>query len=117
HDLILNERHIAPTFREKSIEACRKDIDNMAMPAHHPTAMYRMSAVSQMTYDVSLPIVEGYDYILRVGEMHPLKVIGKCLYSYRVHANSVTRQDPTRRDTLVAEAQRKACLRRGLNYN
>lgn len=114
HDLIIRDRRLAPYAGGKSAAQCRADIASFRMPAHDPTGMYRMSMVSNLRYDESLPIVEGYDYILRVGEQFPLAVLGECLYSYRIHPESVTKRDPARRDRLVVELMRRACVRRGL---
>lgn len=116
HDLIIGSHVVAPTFRAKSPTACCKDIDALRMPAHDPTAMYRMSMVGGMRYSPDLPVVEGYDFILRVGEKWPMAVVGECLYSYRVHETSVTRADPARRRRLVLEVHRRAHERRSLPY-
>jgi len=116
HDVILNGRRIAPQFRAKSPDVCRRDIERFAMPAHDPTGMYRMSMVGDVRYAPELPVVEGYDYILRVGERWPMLVVGECLYSYRVHASSVTHADPERRQRLVEQVIRRACQRRGISF-
>ncbi len=113
HELILDGRHIAPTSRTKGVGDCRKDIELMRMPAHDPTAMYRLSMVREFEYDPCLRQGEGYDYILRVGERYPMQVVGECLYSYRVHWASLTRSDPEARDKYVREVQRRAVERRG----
>ena len=114
YDLILDERRIAPKFGAKDEARCRRDIDRLEMPGHDPTAMYRLSMVQGIEYDVSLPIVEGYDYVLRVGERFPLLVLGECLYSYRIHWNTVTKRDPGARMRLFHAAVQKARARRGL---
>jgi hypothetical protein len=88
----------------------------MHMPALDPTGMYRMSLVRRLRYDVSLPFAEAVDYILRMGEQYRMVVLGQCLYQYRVHPYSITRRDPARRDEFVAEALKRACDRRGLDY-
>ncbi len=116
HDLIIHNRHVAPTFRAKNADRCREDIEQVKMPAHDPTAMYRMSLVKHVRYVPELRQGEGYDYILRIGEQHPLVVVGECLYSYRVHWSSLTRSDPTGRDRFVREVQRRACERRGIAF-
>jgi len=113
HGLILNDRPLAPTFPAKDVDACREDIEGFRMPGHDPTAMYRLSMVGDIRYDESLPIVEGFDYVLRVGERFPMQVLGECLYGYRIHPDSVTKRDPHRRDSLVVELLRRACERRG----
>lgn len=117
YDLILNGRHVAPKFAPKDHEGCRKDIENMRMPGHDPTAMYRISMVKELGYDEKLPIVEGYDYVIRVGERFPMQVLGECLYSYRIHWNTVTKRDPTVRRQLVHNAKKKVFERRGLPYD
>ena len=86
------------------------------MPAHDPTGMYRLSMVRGIEYDESLRVGQGFDYILRVGERWPMMVVGECLYSYRVHAGSITRVNAASRDRLVLEVLRCACERRGIDY-
>lgn len=114
HDLIIGSRHMAPKMREKSPERCAADIEAMRMPAHDPTAMYRVAMVAGVEYDLRLPVGQGLDYILRVGEQHPMRVVGQPLYSYRVHPKQITRQNPSTRDNLVQQVHQKARKRRGL---
>jgi glycosyltransferase involved in cell wall biosynthesis len=116
NELIVNGRSMAPTFATKCEADCKREIDAFRMPALDPTGMFRMSLVGQMRYNTSLPIVETFDYILRIGEQHPMIVLGECLYGYRILPNSVTRRDAIRRDRLVVEVLRRACHRRGLEY-
>jgi len=116
HELIIDDRQIAPTFRAKDFAACRRDIDRFLMPAHDPTGMYRISSVGDVRYDPHLPIVEGFDYMLRVGERSPMMVLGECLYTYRIHWESVTKKNPALRNRLVLEVLRRACARRGLDF-
>jgi glycosyltransferase involved in cell wall biosynthesis len=116
NDVIINGRSVAPVFFEKSEIACRRDVEEFRMPALDPTGMYRMSLVGDLRYDPFLPLGEGLDYILRVGEEHPMMVLGDCLYGYRVLQNSLTRIDPMRRDDLVIEAVKRAYKRRGIDY-
>jgi hypothetical protein len=75
-----------------------------------------MSMVRRMRYEPALPIGEGLDYILRVGERWPMIVLGECLYSYRIHKASLTNTNAERRLGLVREALRLACSRRGVNF-
>jgi len=114
YELLLDGRRVAPQSFFRSPERCRSDIDAFRMPSHDPTAMYRVSAVRDFRYDESLPIVEGLDYILRVGEQHPLMVCEGTLYSYRITRDSVTTRNPERRNHLAREALRRACVRRGI---
>jgi glycosyltransferase involved in cell wall biosynthesis len=116
NDLIINGRSIAPVFAPKTAAECKRAIDAFRMPAHDPTGMYRISLVGHLRYDTSLPIGQGLDYILRIGERHPIIVLGECLYSYRILRTSNTRRDPVQRERLIAEVLKHACNRRGLNY-
>jgi glycosyltransferase involved in cell wall biosynthesis len=117
YQLILGQRRVAPLAEEKDEARCGHDISRFVMPSHDPTGMYRMSLIGAMRYEPDLPIVEGYDYILRMGERYPMRVVGECLYDYRLHAESVTKRNPARRNQLVAEVLRRACVRRGLQFN
>jgi len=113
-DLILNGRPVAPRIAAKNADQCREDIENMRMPAHDPTGMWRVSMVRDFQYEPTLKVGAGFDYILRVGELYPLIVLGDCLYSYRVHFDSITRRDWALRKQMVQEVLRRACERRGL---
>ena len=82
---------MAPLFVAKSEKECWKAIASFRMPAHDPTGMYRISLVGGLRYEESLQGAEGLDYILRVGEKHPMVVLGECLYQYRILDTSITR--------------------------
>jgi len=119
HELILDawwgSSRCAPLAREKSPEACRADIDRYRMPAHDPTAMYRLSALGDLRMSEDLRIGQGLDLILRLGERSPMAVVGECLYRYRVHRSSVTKSGALKRSEFVAEVIRRACVRRGVD--
>lgn len=116
NDLIIDGRSMAPTFAPKSIDHCKREIEAFRMPALDPTGMFRMSLIRNLRYQ-PMPFVEAYDYILRVGEQHPMLVLGECLYSYRILRSSITRRDPTERERSVANVLRTACSRRGIEYD
>jgi hypothetical protein len=99
----------------KSVEACRRDIEQFKMPAHSPTAMYRVAQVRTMRFDPFLSVAEDLDYVLQVGERYPMAVLGECLYSYRVNIGSTSRKDPTRSRGMEIRAIERACRRRGLD--
>jgi glycosyltransferase involved in cell wall biosynthesis len=117
HDIILGEDRVAPLAAGKSEADCLQSIEAFRQPAHDPTAMYRVSLVRSLRYEETLKCAEGFDYILRVGERHPMLVVGECLYSYRILPNSLTRRDPAWRQQFVEIALRRACERRGLSYD
>jgi len=114
YDVIINERNLAPRFAAKSVEQCREDIVHIRMPSHDPTGMFRVEMVRKIRYEPTLKIGAGLDYILRVGELYPMMVLGECLYSYRVHFNSTIRRNQQRREEMVRKLLKRACLRRGL---
>jgi len=117
YDLILGGRRFAPRFRFKSIQQCRKDIEQMLMPSHDPTAMFRVSLVKSIPYEPSLRVGQGWDYILRVGEQYPMMVLNECLYSYRCHGDSNTRKNRILREKKIKDVVSKACQRRGLHIS
>jgi len=112
YDLLVDDQPMARRFAAKTPEQCRRDIEAYRMPAHDPTGMYRLSLVGDLTYREDLRVVEGLDYVLRVGERHPVMVCGETLYSYRANPESVTRRDPTFRIEQVKKVMRLACERR-----
>lgn len=114
HDLIIDGQHMAPQFPVKNIQQCRYDIEQFRMPAHDPTAMYRVSMVHDLQYEPTLKVAEGLDYILCVGEQFPMMVLGDCLYSYRIHFDSITRQNLNGKKPMIRKALLRALERRGL---
>ena len=115
HDVIIDGRFLAPRFAAKSIEQSRHDIEKFGMPAHDPTGMFRVSLVQKFCYEPALQYGEGLDYILRVGEHHPMLVLGECLYSYRIHLSSLMAQNELQRKQMIRSVLERACERRGLN--
>ena len=116
NELIINGKVMAPVFAPRSEDDCRSEISAFRMPALDPTGMFRMSLVGHMRFEPSLQVAETYDYILRVGEVYPMIVLGECLYAYRILPNSLTRRAPTWRKQFEVEAFRRACERRGLRF-
>jgi glycosyltransferase involved in cell wall biosynthesis len=117
HDLIIEGRRMAPRFAAKDPRSCRLDIAALRMPGHDATAMYRMSMVGHYRYDETLPFIEAYDYVMRVGEEFSMRVVGGCLYSYRVHWNSITRRDPSQRCLKVRECAARILQRREIAFS
>lgn len=115
HDIILGCQRIAPTFSGKSTNECRHGIEQFRMPAHDATPMFRVSLVRTFCYEPTLKIGQGFDYILRVGEHHPMLVLGECLYAYRVHFDSIIRKNVLQRKQMIRNVLERACERRGLN--
>jgi glycosyltransferase involved in cell wall biosynthesis len=117
YDLIIDGQNLAPVFTCKTIEQCRDDVERFQMPSHDPTGMYRVSMVRDVYYDPTLKVGEGLDYILRVGERQPMMVLGQCLYSYRFHIGSLSRQNAVGRNAMVRQVIMRACERRGCDFS
>ncbi|MCC6795764.1 MAG: glycosyltransferase family 2 protein [Candidatus Hydrogenedentes bacterium] len=115
HHLIMGSKRIAPRARHVDRTQCRNLINQFAMPAHDPTAMFRIEMVKNIQYEPSLRIGHGVDYVIRVGEQFPMLVLGECLYGYRIHMSSLTKQDPYARIAEVETIIKRACNRRGLS--
>ena len=117
HDIIMGQRYIAPTFGGKSIDECRRGIEHFRMPTHDATPMFRVSLVRNFYYEPGLQYGEGLDYILRIGEHHPMLVLAECLYSYRIHCGSLmtTPGNVLQRKQMIRKVIERACERRGLN--
>ncbi|HUU18180.1 MAG TPA: glycosyltransferase family 2 protein [Sedimentisphaerales bacterium] len=115
HDIILRQRRIAPTFSGKSIDECRRGIEQFRMPTHDATSMFRVSLVQDFCFEPSLQYGEGLDYILRVGERHPMLLLAECLYSYRIHFGSLMTKNFLQRKQMIRDVMERACERRGLN--
>lgn len=116
NELIINGRFMAPVFAPKGEDECQSEIRAFRMPALDPTGMFRMSLVGHIRFEPSLQVAETCDYIWRIGEVHPMIVLGECLYAYRILPNSLTRRAPTWRRQFEVEAFRRACERRGLRF-
>ncbi len=114
YELLIDDRRVAPRFAAKDADACRRDIEAFRMPSHDPTAMFRMSAIRDLRYAPDLKLGEGLDFILQVGERHPLRVLGECLYSYRVHPASLTAVAEDEKLAYARRVVQRARQRRGL---
>jgi len=117
HDMIIEgERRIAPISQSYSPAEVSERIGKLDVPALDPTGLFRVSLVKDILYNERLPGVEGVDYMLRIGEIFPIMVLGECLYSYRILWNSYTRnRNPLVRMQRLWDAKRDASVRMGLD--
>jgi glycosyltransferase involved in cell wall biosynthesis len=115
--LQMNGKCIAPLLASKGETECQADIDAFRVPAHDATGLFRMSVVGNMRYEPSLLFTQGVDYILRIGESHPMMVLGDSLYGSRMSPDSLTRSDPQRRDREVTRMLERVCDRRGQSFS
>ena len=114
--LHMNEKRRAPLLASKGVTECQADIDAFRVPAHDATGLFRMSTVRNIRYDPSLRFTQGVDYILRIGESHPMIVLGESLYGSRMDPNSLTRSDPHRREREITRMLEQVSQRRGQSY-
>ncbi len=114
-NMILRGQCVAPWLASKSVEECRRGIEEMRIPTNDAMGMFRVSMVRNTRYEPTLRIGQGIDYILRVGERYPMMVLGGCFYSHRVHLDSTIRRDPVRTKQMIRKVLMRACERRGLN--
>ena len=107
---------MAPRFRALDRAACRRHIDRFRLPGHDPTALYRSSLLAGLRFDLAAWMFEGIDFNLRLGELHPLIVVGECLYGYRIVPGSLTHRPEyiERRLSGLGDLMRKAAARRGV---
>jgi glycosyltransferase involved in cell wall biosynthesis len=113
HSLILDGTEVAPRSREISPEDCRRLAENLNLPAHDPTMMVRAEVAREFRFDGSLRVGEGVDFIFRIADQHPIKVIDEVLYAYRIHASSLTHENLQSKIEYSLEALNKSRLRRG----
>ncbi len=113
HDLIIENQRCYPRFRGADPEECDRRIQRGALPGIDPTIMFRREATAAIRFDPELTIGHGEDHLIAIGEKFGLLVIDGCHYSYRVHAENMSRQsrgDNARYAQMVAD---RASARRG----
>lgn len=116
HDLLLGERRFAARRLSVDEHEFAAYIEQMKIPAIDPTGMYRTSFTQDIDYEPELRIGQGVDYMLRVGERHPMIVLGQNLYSYRIVADSTTRRSPAKTHEYIERVRRRAAERRDVPY-
>lgn len=116
NDLIYNDRHIAPNYPELSENEVKRMIDSFSMPAHDATGVYRTGMTKDVIFDTDFKIGSGVDYVFKIGECYPVKVIGECLYGHRVNSKSITNQEPLNNHEKIQKVIEKACVRRNIRY-
>src|SRR3990170_4911756 len=49
----------------EDVEECKADIQQFRMPAHDPTAMFRVSLTKKFEFEPALQVGQVYDYVLQ----------------------------------------------------
>jgi glycosyltransferase involved in cell wall biosynthesis len=82
---------------------------------HDPSLVLRTQVMRQIGgYDPRFEPAEGFEFLLRLGEVGQLANMADFLYRYRVHDKQVTVQRYDRQQQAMKEALAEACRRRGL---
>jgi glycosyltransferase involved in cell wall biosynthesis len=115
HDLMIDNKLVAPTFSTLSKEEARRAIGEFRMPGHDPTMMVKAAVAREFPFNPSFRIAEGLDFVLRAGEKYPCMRLGECVYSYRIISTSITKKNVARRKLFVRQVLRSAYARRGLS--
>lgn len=112
--LVLNDKVCAPRRSSGDTARCKRDIDNYIMPGLDPTMMVRADLAKATKFDPTLKLGEGLDFILKIGEEHPIIQIPDILYYYRFHYQSITKTDPTSKGRYLLQVANSARERRGV---
>jgi glycosyltransferase involved in cell wall biosynthesis len=112
YSLIIEDKVCAPRRVESKRLQCKHDIDNYTMPCLDPTMMVKTSLAKQYKFNPELRICEGLDFILRIGEEHPMVVIPDILYQYRFHYSSITKTQLQKRSEYLLKVTNYARKRR-----
>jgi glycosyltransferase involved in cell wall biosynthesis len=115
NDLILPDgRLFAPGCMGKSPDECKVLIDKGCVPAHDATGLYCTEMITDFLFDKEMWLIEGIDFVIRIGERFPIAVIPDCLYSHRVNYTSITHSKADRIGEATNRFKRKLAARRGL---
>jgi glycosyltransferase involved in cell wall biosynthesis len=114
NDIILPDgRSFAPGCMGIDSNTCKSLIEKGCVPAHDATGMYRTEMVSDFHFDKDMWLIEGIDFVIRIGEKFPIAVIPDCLYSHRVNYSSITHSQADKISETTDRFKRKMASRRG----
>ena len=114
NDIILPDGRIfAPGCQALDPAQCKALIDQGKVPAHDATGMYRSKMTETFRFDKEMWLIEGVDFVIRIGEKYPVSVIADCLYSHRVNYESITHTRADKISEAVEKFKYKMSLRRG----
>lgn len=113
HELIVDGERRSPRYFPADRATCAAAVARMRNPAHDPTIMFRLEETGRLEFAEELRIGEVEDYLLRIGEQHPMIVVAGCHYAYRLHEGNLSKADGERTLAFRREVLRRACERRG----
>ena len=114
NDIILPDgRTFAPGCKGFNSSECKALIDHGTVPAHDATGLYRSERTSGYFFDEDMWLIEGVDFVIRIGENFPIAVVADCLYSHRVNYGSVTHSQADKIFAATEKFKTKMVQRRG----
>ena len=111
--LIIDGKVVAPKGRDLSQEQCARKIAAYKLPELDPTAMIKTDIAKDTLFNPELKIGEGIDFIYRIAERYPMKVVGQPLYWYRYNTASITKKNQEKKVRYLTEVMNMARQRRG----
>ncbi|WP_300433510.1 glycosyltransferase family A protein [uncultured Thalassolituus sp.] len=113
YSLIINGKVVCPKARELNSEKCAEEIRNYRLPELDPTTMVRADVAKLYLFNEKLRIGQGIDFIYRIAEKHPMRVVGEALYYYRYNPKSITKVNRQKKIEYLTEVMNLARKRRG----
>jgi hypothetical protein len=111
-----DNRVFAPGCMAAKPETCKALIEKGKVPAHDATGMYRTKIIADFRFDEKMWLIEGVDFVIRIGEVFPISVIPECLYSHRVNYSSITHSQGDKIHEATEKFKSKTAFRRGSKY-
>ena len=114
HALLIDDKVVAPVARDVGEEECKELIEQYKLPGHDPTMMVRTDIARKIRFQDSMSMGQGVDFIFHTAEIYPMRVVGKSLYHYRIHPNSITKRKAVDKAERLLKVMNSARVRRGL---
>ncbi len=89
--LLIDKKLVAPRRIQLNPDQCRLEVHQQKAPSLDPTLMVRKDIALKIKFNEKLILCQGLDFILKLGEQHPITVIPEPLYYYRLHTKSTTK--------------------------
>lgn len=113
YSLIIDGKVVAPKYHALNETDCAKLISDYKLPEIDPTLMVCSSVAKETFFNPDLKIGQGIDFIYRVAERYPMRVVGEPLYNYRFNLSSVTKTNQDKKIQYVTKVMNLARERRG----
>lgn len=114
HALLIDDKVVAPIAKDVGEQECKELIEQYRLPGHDPTIMVRTDIARKIRFQDSMLMGQGLDFIFHAAEIYPMRVVGKSLYHYRIHPNSITKRKAVDKAEKLLKVMNSARVRRGL---